>query len=460
MRNLLVSVENHVQHWCIVGGGVMGLTLAKRLALAGQQVTLFEAAPEIGGLASAWSVGDFIWDRHYHVTLLSDQLTRSLLTELGLEDDVRWVETKTGFLSNGRLYSMSNSWEFLKFPPLNLLEKLRLGLTIFVASKIRNPKKLESILVSDWLKRWSGRGTFRKIWQPLLKAKLGTAYQKVSAAFIWATIARMYRARQTGLKKEMFGYLPGGYARTLDAYCGMLSSLGVNIVCSTGVKRVSANSDGSVHLNLTDGTSVSYDKVVLTIPSTAVVKLCSEMQPAESKKHADIEYLGIICASILLTKPISPYYVTNITDGGIPFTAVIEMTALVDPTEFDGRHLVYLPRYATADDPFWQQSDEQVRELFLSSLCKMYPHFSRDDVVAFRVSRVWQVMALPTLKYSELIPPIKTSLQNVYVVNSAQIVKGTLNVNEVIDVAETAFRDVLLPAISNHNQTANLAEHA
>ncbi|MGA7227496.1 MAG: FAD-dependent oxidoreductase, partial [Acidimicrobiia bacterium] len=60
----------------IVGGGVLGSTIALRLAQSGEQVTLFEAAPELGGLASAWSLGDIVWDRHYHVTLLSDSHTR------------------------------------------------------------------------------------------------------------------------------------------------------------------------------------------------------------------------------------------------------------------------------------------------------------------------------------------------------------------------------------------------
>jgi protoporphyrinogen oxidase len=161
--------ENQSQHWCVVGAGFMGLTLAKRLAEAGQKVTLLEAAPEIGGLASAWSLGNVVWDRHYHVTLLSDRLTLGMLADLGLEEDLRWVETKTGFYCNGRLHSMSNSWEFLKFPPLNLWEKLRLAATIFAASRIKDWRRLENILVSDWLERWSGRSTFRKIWQPLLQ---------------------------------------------------------------------------------------------------------------------------------------------------------------------------------------------------------------------------------------------------------------------------------------------------
>ena len=63
--------------WWIVGGGLMGLTLAHRLVHRGHEVTIIEAAPEIGGLADAWQLGDIVWDRHYHVILLSDlHLTR------------------------------------------------------------------------------------------------------------------------------------------------------------------------------------------------------------------------------------------------------------------------------------------------------------------------------------------------------------------------------------------------
>src|SRR5262245_32411536 len=168
------------QHWAVIGGGMLGMTLAYRLAQCGQRVTLCEAAPQLGGLASAWNLGDAVWDRHYHVTLLSDTHLRALLDELGLEREMRWIETKTGFYCGGKLYSMSSSWEFLTFPPLSLWERLRLGGTIFLASKIRNWRRLEKISVADWLRRWSGRGAFEKIWLPLLRAKLGEAYRQTS----------------------------------------------------------------------------------------------------------------------------------------------------------------------------------------------------------------------------------------------------------------------------------------
>src|SRR4051812_46609307 len=99
------------ESWAVVGGGMLGLTLAHRLARQGHEVTLLEAAPAIGGLASAWSVdleaGETVpWDRHYHVSLLSDARLRGLLGELGLDDEMRWVETRTGCYADGELYSV------------------------------------------------------------------------------------------------------------------------------------------------------------------------------------------------------------------------------------------------------------------------------------------------------------------------------------------------------------------
>ena len=133
------------------------MTLALRLRQRGFPVTLFERAEHLGGLASAWSIGDTTWDRHYHVTLLSDSFTRSILAELGLEQEMRWVETRTGFYVDGRLHSMSSALEFLRFPPLGLISKARLAATILYASRLRDWRRLEDIPVAAWLKRWSGR---------------------------------------------------------------------------------------------------------------------------------------------------------------------------------------------------------------------------------------------------------------------------------------------------------------
>jgi protoporphyrinogen oxidase len=437
------------QRWGIVGGGFLGMTLAHRLAQHGHDVTLFEAAPYLGGLASAWSLGDVVWDRHYHVTLLSDTHLRALLAELGLEKEMVWVQTRTGFYTDGTLHSMSNTVEFLRFPPLGLVDKLRLGATIFYASRLKDWKKLEKIPVTDWLRRWSGRRTFEKIWLPLLRSKLGENYRKASAAFIWAIIARMYAARRTGLKKEMFGYVPGGYARVLEHFAETLTREGVYLELRQAATRVEAAPEGGVSIQFESGARRVFDQVVVTLAAPLAARLCPALSPTEQARLRGIEYQGVICASLLLKQPLANFYVTNITDGWVPFTAVVEMSALVDRRHFGGDTLVYLPKYVTPDDPAFALSDDELRETFLSALTRMYPHLGPSDVRCFRVSRVRYVLAISTLNYSDRLPSMATSIPGLHIVNSAHIVNGTLNVNETIQLAERAARRLLaspLPA--------------
>ena len=47
----------------------------------------------------------------------------------------------------------------------------------------------------------------------------------------------MYAARRTGLKKEMFGYVCGGYDKINTAFEKKLRSLGVSIMVNTQVKQ-------------------------------------------------------------------------------------------------------------------------------------------------------------------------------------------------------------------------------
>jgi protoporphyrinogen oxidase len=427
------------ERWAVVGGGLLGMTLAHRLAARGHAVSLIEAAPHWGGLASAWRLGDVTWDRHYHVILMSDLRLRALLEELGLEREIRWVQTRTGFYTDGRMHSMSNTLEFLRFPPLGLLDKLRLGATIAYASRLSDWRALERVPVGEWLTRLSGRRTYERIWRPLLRSKLGVNHDKASAAFIWAIIARMYAARRSGLKKEMFGYVPGGYARINDRFAEVLAAEGVSMRNATPVRSVRAGRGGGVELELADGARETHDRAVITLASPLAARLCPGLEPGERALHEGVEYQGIVCASVLLRRPVAGYYVTNITDGWVPFTAVIEMTALVDPAEFGGRHLVYLPWYVPSGDPALRWTDDEVRDRFLPALFRMHPHVGPEDVLAFQVSRVPYVLPIATLRYSERLPAMETSVPGIHIVNSAHIVNGTLNVNETIQLAERAL---------------------
>ena len=429
--------------WAIIGGGVLGMTLALRLSQKGYKVTIYESAEKVGGLTSSWQMNGVVWDKFYHVILMSDLNTRKILKEIGLENELKWVETKTGFYSEGKLYSMSNLVEFFKFPPISLVDKFRLGLTIFAASKIKDWQRLENIPVSAWLTKWSGKRVFEKIWLPLLKAKLGDNYKNTSAAFIWSTIQRMYAARKSGLKKEMFGYVTGGYEKINTQFAKHLSEMGIEIKYNSRVKSVKKNSFEKMDVVSEDDSVRPFDKVISTLSSKESVKIAEQLTDTEKQKHNNIKYLGVICPSILLKKSISPYYVTNITDSWPPFTGIIEMTALIDKDEIKGNHLVYLPKYVNPEDDLFDKEDKDLRNLFLGSLYKMYPAISDEDLRFWGVSKARIVFALPTINYSKKVPAVTTSLGNYYIINTAQIINGTLNVNETIQVAENKLKEIL-----------------
>ena len=428
------------KHTAILGGGILGMTIALRLAEKGYQVDLFEANEVLGGLTAPWQIDQITWDKYYHVILLSDTFTRKILKETGLEEKTRWVETKTGFYSEGKLHSMSNLIEFFKFPTINLIDKFRLGLTIYVASRIKNWQRLETVLVEKWLRKWSGKNTFNKIWLPLLKSKLGDSYKETSASFIWATIQRMYAARRTGLKKEMFGYVEGGYATILNAFQELLGKKGVNIHTAHKVETVKRTS-GGIEISFANGEKMEFDRVVSTLPSKITSKIYPALHQEETHKLSSIQYLGVVCSSLLLKKPLSPYYVTNITDDDNPFTGIIEMGALVDRQNFGGHSLVYLPKYLKADHPFFQKTDSEVEKIFLDTLFRMYPTLKKEDVVTIKTTRSPHVFALPGLSYSKNLAPMKSSIEGFYVVNSSYITNSTLNVNDTVQLAERAVAE-------------------
>ncbi len=431
-----------VKKWGIIGGGIMGMTLAHRLSQQGQDVTVFESAPSLGGLAISWKMNDVEWDKFYHVILLSDFRTRGILKDIGLDEQIKWVETKTGFYINGKLYSMSDTVEFLKFPTLNLIDKFRLGLTILVASRIKNWKKLEKIPVTTWLKRWSGTRTFNKIWLPLLRAKLGESYQRTSTVFIWATIQRLYGARRSGLKKEMFGYVKGGYKRILEEFEKLLLQEKVKIKTGYTATEVT-NVNGKPQISFSHNEKHEFDEVIVTLPSPLSAKLCKGLSAEEIKKLDNIEYLGVICVAVLMDQSLSRFYITNITDTRFPFTGVIEMSALVDKEEFKGQSLVYLPKYVESNDPLFEQTDEQIRTYFLDNFRKMYPSVKDEQIKFAGVARAKHVITVAKLNYSENLPDIRTSIPNIYVINTSHIKDGTLNVNETVRVAETKLEELL-----------------
>jgi protoporphyrinogen oxidase len=428
----------------IVGAGILGLSVGYDLLKRGVGVRIWERGQDLGGLMGRTrfsELGDVEVDRYYHAILNSDRTLMGLFEELGLMGDLRMVATKMGFYHENTLYPMSTPIDFMRFPPLSMLDRARLALTILSARRVKDWRALEQEPVVDWLTRLGGKRTVEHIWKPLLRAKFDGNYDQVPATYIWSRLVRMTDTRDKTNAKEMMCYLTGGYNMLVQALANKIRSMGGQIELGVGVQQVQAQ-DGQVSgLRLESG-DVSSEGAVLTLQTPIAKRLLPPEAVEVAERWSALDgYLGIVSLLLVLRRSLSPYYTLNVTDEGIPFTGVIETTNLIDPQYVGGYHLVYLPKYVTSASAYARMDDATLQREFLGHLRKMFPDLREDEIAAWRVGRERFVEPLHPVGKTDAIPPIRSSIGGLYLANSAQIYPQLTNGEAAVrygqQVAET-----------------------
>ena len=445
----------------VVGGGLLGLTLTHRLAALGHRVDLFEAEPQLGGLAASHDYGPFTWDRFYHCILPQDTALIALLEDLGLAQDLRWTRTGTGYYARGVFHDMSGNRDFLRFPLLTLIDKARLGAAILYATRIADPNALYRVTAQDWLTRLCGRRAYEAFWQPLLKAKFGPFHDQVAAVFIYATLVRLFGARSATAGAESLGYVRGGYHRILGRFAERLAEKGATLRVKTPVRRIApaagvAGPHGVVRgatIAWADGADdrrADYDQVFFTAPSRLARRLVdpafgAHLDAVERDHPTASAYLGVACMVLALPEPLTRYYVLNIGEPSIELTGLIEMTNLVDrASETSGLSLIYLPRYLDSESRDFQATDAALRDGFVDrGLKRLFPGFDLATARYAGVHRARYVQPLPLVRQGAAgagdggagseAPRLESPFQ---VINTSMLRCATLNNNEVVALVD------------------------
>lgn len=443
----------------IIGGGILGLSLAYELLKRGTPVRVWERASTLGGLMGRTrfpELGGMECDRYYHAILSSDRTLMNLFDELGLRSRLRYTATKMGFYHDGNIYPMSTPFEFLRFPPLRMIDRLRLAYTILACRQIKDWRRLEQLPVAEWLTRLSGERTVRHVWAPLLRAKFDGDFSQVPATYIWSRLVRTTDTRTKGGSQELMCYLPNGYQELIDALAAAVRQRGGQIELNATIDMIKVE-DGRVSGLVVNGHEIPADHVVITAQTPIARRLLPPEAAAVSARWGQLDgFLGIVCMLVVLRRRLTPYYTLNITDERIPFTGVIETTNLIDPQYVGGYHLVYLPKYVAADSRFVRMPDDELRHVFLGYLRQMFPDLRDDDIAAIRIGRERYVEPIHPIGATDLIPPITTDIHGLFLANTGQIYPQLTNGESVCAFARSVAKQIQ-PIVTQHPSAAALS---
>ncbi|MEZ4669885.1 MAG: FAD-dependent oxidoreductase [Anaerolineae bacterium] len=370
---------------------------------------------------------------------------QGLMDESGVADKRHFTATKQGFYDSGKLYDFNTPVDFMLFPPLNIIQRFRLGLQVIYAQFESDWRKMDTVPVEDWLIKVSGRGAYNKVWKPLLRAKFDTTAENVPATYIWSRLRRMMGTRKGVTSKEMMCYLENGYFTLIEGLAKKCEALGVEFHLKTAVHEIIIEGGRATGLRLDDGVH-NFDAIVSTLASPILSEIIPNAPADFRAMLAKQQYLGVLCPLLILKKQLVPYYVVNITDESIPFTAVVETTNLIDPKHVKGHHIVYLPKYLAPDSELATWSDEKVKEEWMKHFRRMFPNFAESDIEAFIVQRAKYVEPIRPMGTLDEIPNIKSPVDGLYMGNTVMIYPDLGNGEAVTlysaKVAEKVLADV------------------
>jgi protoporphyrinogen oxidase len=407
-------------HVGIIGGGITGLTTAYYLLKAGHQATIYEAAPEVGGLASAVQVQGVWVDKFYHCILPSDVALLSLVEELGMGENIYWQETEMGFLHRDRLYPLTTPMDLLRFSAISLTDRLRLGITGLYARHLKDWRALEQVTARDWLIRFCGERAFNTIWKPLLVFKFGDRWQEAPATYLWARVKRQGTTHKGRSSKEVLAYVRGGFKGIIGTLALAVRQMGGTIHTGTKVDRIETSGGRATGLTV-HGQLQAYDKVVSTVPVTQFLKIVDPAVLGDAFRHDGVAYQGAVNTLLVLKEPLTRYYWLPAVESGVSFAGIVETTNLIRREDLGRISLVYLVNYVPQTDPLFKGDADELIERSVGELSRVFPSFSPGQVLESHVHRAAFVEPVWTVNFSDRLPRRALLDDTLFVLTTAQL---------------------------------------
>jgi len=419
----------------IIGAGYSGMSAAYDLKKAGHEVTIFESANFVGGLASGFKEPHWDWsvEKFYHHWFQTDSEMLGLIRELGLEDKVRFPRPYTVMLYKNKWYPFDSILYALRFPGLGFgLNKIRFGFVGLFLRITNNWRALEKVTADEWMLKYAGKQVYEQMWKPLLIGKFGPYYKDVNMAWMWARI----KARTTRL-----GTFEGGFQKFADMFAEKLRESGVEIRLGTNIKSIKREQDKGLVVEAKE--KESFDKILVTASPHLMAKLCPELPENYLKGLLELKSMGAVVMIMSLKRQLSEqgYYWFNLPkDEGYPMLALVEHTNFVPRENFGGDYIVYAGDYLELGHEYFSMSDEQLLERFIPAFKKFNPAFEKDWVKKVWVFKTDYAQPVPLVNHSKNIPAIETPIEGLYFASMSQVYPWDRGTNFAVEIGRRAAR--------------------
>ena len=442
----------------VIGAGVAGLTCAHRLTASGHACDVYERWPGLGGQAATLDVGSgHLLERYYHHLFTSDRHIAGLYEELGMPEEIEWRPSSVAFFLEGRSWPFTSPLHLLRFSPLSLRSRLRMGLAVlWLQRRAPDVAPFEARTAREWIVAAMGAEAYTKVWGPLLRGKFGDRADDISMAWLWGKLTMRRRLQGKEAGQELLGYPRRSWEPLFAALRESIEAGGGRVLVDRPVKRISrgyevlAGAPGSFRAGHDprafepDGAE-RYDAVVATVPNDVFRALLDDeladtIGDAYLQRLERIEYHTALCLLLELDRGFSPFYWTNIADPELPFVGVVEHTNLIEPRRYGGRRFLYVANYVAPGHELLSLSADELLARYEPGLRRINPAFERSWVHERWLHREPAAQPIVTVGYHRRIAPLRTGVRGLVLANTTQIYPEDRGTNYSVRLGAQAAR--------------------
>jgi protoporphyrinogen oxidase len=382
----------------VLGGGLSGIAAALTLAGAGLEVTVVERGAALGGLAGSLEQDGHFYPLGYHHILHRDRSLLYFLDRIGALPAVRWRRIRMRFERGGELYELGTPMGFLRFP-MRLSDKLRFARLMLTAFARKEWSAWQDRSAAELVDALGGPGVRQALFEDLTRLKFELPCSEVSGAWLGARLH--FREGSAPL-----GYIPGAnWTKVLcDGLTRLLTDAGVRVLLQTRVARLRAGEGRAAAAELTDGSHLTADVFVSTVPTEVYRGL---VPGDDTPVLPEIRYSALVSVVCATRRPVPPRaYWTNLVSPERTAGAIFLLSELNPTIGRPGDACVnFVTHLRGRDRPLFHESDEGLMTRYRADFSAV---FGGDlDPLWTRVTRV--PMYSPVFDRQYRNPPIRSS---------------------------------------------------